>query len=268
MKALMIAPPTIKTQVLVESDIWTKISQLEGCLESLLRGEGGDISVPDSPGRDVQIKVMRELPPRPGLSLKAGQARLLHDLASIELQAMELGVRTLAEFPEAPSAFREELAEITLDESRHLRLCLQGLQELGFEWGHVPVHVGLWQAVSREDSLLDRILIVHRYLEGSGLDASDAILRRLSGVEAHESRPAIEVIRRDEVGHVQFGSRWYKALARASGVDPCEDFCRRLSDLTSRLPRRMEAIQPELRRVVGFADAEIDALEALRRSRL
>jgi uncharacterized ferritin-like protein (DUF455 family) len=115
---------------------------------------------------------------------------------------------------------------------------------------------------------LDRIFIVHRYLEGSGLDASDAILRRLSGVEAREARPAIEVIRRDEVGHVRFGSRWYARLVREAGGDPIDDFCRRLSVLTERLPRRMEALQVDLRKSVGFDEREIAALEELRRSRL
>src|SRR4051812_47649817 len=190
-----------QTQVLVETSVRCKLEQVDACLERLLRGS--TITVPSEPGRDVQIRPIRELPPKKGLSFREGQARLLHDLASIELQAMELGLRTLAEFPEAPKAFREELAQVTFEESRHLRLCLEGMLELEMPWGSFPTHLGLWQSVSADDSLLDRILIVHRYLEGSGLDASDTLLRRLSGVKGSVAVRAVEVIRREEVGHVQ-----------------------------------------------------------------
>ena len=123
-----------------------------------------------------------QLPAKKGLSFKEGQARLLHDLASIELQAMELCLRSLYEYPDAPVAFREQLATIALGEGNHLQLCLNGIETLGFAWGDWPVHVALWHSTANSDSLLDRILIVHRYLEGSGLDAGDTLLRRLSGV--------------------------------------------------------------------------------------
>src|SRR5690606_22563209 len=130
---------------------------------------------PLQPARDVEVKRLGAHPPKKGLSEKQGRARLGHDLASIELQAFELGVRTLQEFPEAPRAFREELLNVTLEEAKHLRLCLQALDHLGFHFGFWPTHLTLWECVSAEDSLLDRIVIVHRYLEGSGLDASDSL---------------------------------------------------------------------------------------------
>ncbi|MGZ6480488.1 MAG: DUF455 family protein, partial [Bdellovibrionales bacterium] len=192
---MMAQDPPAK-QVLVEAQVLRKLDFLEGHLHNLLRGEAA--LVPQVPGRDVQILPIRELPAKKGLSTREGQARLLHDLASIELQAMELGVRSLIEFPDAPRAFREELAQVTLEEGKHLRLCVEGLEALGFPWGSFAAHNGLWTCVSAEDSLLDRIVIVHRYLEGSGLDASNTILRRLAGVRAVEALKAVEVISRDE----------------------------------------------------------------------
>src|SRR5688572_7772101 len=107
----MNAVPPIKTQVLIEPNVFAKLAALPEVLAGLLRGESQ--AVPMNPGRDVQIFPINKLPPKKGLSTREGQARLLHDLASIELQAMELGVRTLAEYPEAPARFRVELAEIT-----------------------------------------------------------------------------------------------------------------------------------------------------------
>ncbi|MGZ3691066.1 MAG: DUF455 family protein, partial [Pseudobdellovibrio sp.] len=84
--------------------------------------------VPEVPGRDAQVLEFKAHPPKKGFSTKEGQARMLHDLASIELQAMELGLRTLAEFPEAPQEFKEKLWGITLSESEHLEMCLTEIQ--------------------------------------------------------------------------------------------------------------------------------------------
>lgn len=251
-----------KKQVLLEREALAKLAALDGNLHGLL--EGGDWALPNLPGRDVQILALRDLPPKKGLSTREGQARLVHDLASIELQAMELGLRTLIEFPNAPRAFREELAEVTRDEGRHFKLCLEALDDLEMPWGSFPTHITLWSAVDSSDSLLDRILIVHRYLEGSGLDATDTIMRRLSGVPAREALSAVEVISRDEMGHVQFGSRWYHNILKEEGLSSADDFEPRLMRLFKNIPRRVEPISRSLRLQAGFLDSEIDTLEAVR----
>lgn len=259
----MIASPNPKTQVLVEPNVSAKLEDIRVCVEWLL--SGGTVEVPQNPGRDIQILPLRQLPPKPGLGSREGQGRLVHDLASIELQAMELGVRTLAEFPEAPRKFREELGQITIEEGQHLLLCLNALQSLAMKWGDFPTHLGLWQAVDRENSLLDRILIVHRYLEGAGLDASETILRRLSGAQAPpDVQKAVEIIRRDEMAHVQFGSHWYHIVAKGEGLNPEVDFASRMERLSKRLPRRREPVSAELRRAAGFTPIEIAVVRKMR----
>lgn len=222
------------------------------------------IKVDFTPGRDLEVLRPKELPDKPSLATTAGQARLMHDLASIELQAMELGVRTLIEFPEAPLHFREELAEITLGEGRHFKLCIDVLDELGLPWGSFPTHMALWNSTTPSDSLLDRILIVHRYLEGSGLDASEGILRKLNGVESKLAKPVVETILREEVDHVAFGSRWYHQMCGEQKLDSTEDFKTRFVKLKNQIPRRMERISRPLRKKAGFTDGEIDFLESWR----
>lgn len=259
----MIARETPKTQVLVEPNVKRKLEALDETLESLLRGESQ--VVPYTPGRDVQILPIKALPPKKGFSFREGQARLLHDLASIELQAMELGLRTLIEFPEAPREFRQRLAEITAEEGQHLHLCLKAMEDLELPWGSFPTHIGLWESVDVSDSLLDRIAIVHRYLEGSGLDASDTIIRRLSGTtNASAAENAVRVIRCDEMAHVQFGSQWYHELANREGLDASQDFADRIERLFHRIPRRLEPIVASTRHEAGFTDIEIGALNRLR----
>jgi uncharacterized ferritin-like protein (DUF455 family) len=246
-------------------NVWEKIKNIQKSCELAL--QGGDLSVPLWPARDAQVLDSKLHPPKIGFSQREGQARMLHDLASIELQAMELGLRTLIEFPDAPQGFREELLAVTVSEGEHLRLCLDGIEDLGFSWGHWPVHCALWDAVSAEDSLLDRILIVHRYLEGSGLDAGDQLIRRLDGVEsATSTKKIVQQINYEEIGHVDFGSRWYREICRLEKIDPQDDFPARIEALRSKLPKRMEKLNHDLRRRAGFTEEELRHCEALRES--
>lgn len=213
-------------------------------------------------GRDIRVVPTAQLPPKLGLGSKEGQGRLLHDLASIELQAMELGARTLFEFPEAPAEFRKELAIVVESESQHLQLCLNELDSLGYQWGDWDVRLALWDTVSDQDSLIERVLIVHRYLEGSGLDAGESIMRRLLGVASKSVRRAVGVIVEEEVEHVLFGSRWYHKLCAENCLDPEAEFSRLCYQLSQRAPRR-EKISLDLRRRAGFTEFELEELEKL-----
>lgn len=226
------------------------------------------INFPAQPARDALVLDFKYHPPKKGFSTKEGQARMLHDLASIELQAMELALRSLIEFPEATDQFKEELFELTLSESRHLEMCLNEIQNLGYKWGDWPINCGLWSAVSPEDSLLDRILIVHRYLEGSGLDAGDMLLKRLAGVDATNVSLAVKIINDEEIGHVQFGSRWYKKLCLQQDLDPELDFITRMNRFRNQLPKRINQINHDLRLQSGFTPQEISYLEELRLSNI
>jgi uncharacterized ferritin-like protein (DUF455 family) len=145
-------------------------------------------------------------------------------------------------------------------------MCLTEISVLGFKWGDWPVNSGLWRAVSPEDSLLDRVLIVHRYLEGSGLDAGDTLIKRLAGVDAKPVQKAVQIINDEEVGHVLFGSEWYIRFCKIEKLDPGEDFKTRMNRLRGILPRRINPINHDLRKKSGFSPDEINYLEDLRQS--
>ncbi len=216
--------------------------------------------------RNVKVVSASELPPKKGLSLTEAQARLLHDLTSIEMQAMELCFRTLIEFPDAPVQFREELSRILLSEADHLELCLDGLEHFQKPWGSWPVHIALWQSCTSTDSLIDRVLIVHRYLEGSGLDAGDTILQKLMSQPRSPVETILRTIVREEIGHVQFGTRWYRELCKLENIDPQNDFAQRTEKLRFQVPKRMEKLSWELRKTGGFTEAELEFLESYRDS--
>ncbi len=246
------------------ANIWEKLEALPRAVEMALGKR--KLEVPLLPKRDCLVLDPEFHGEKKGLSTFEGQARRLHDLASIELQACELALRSLIEFPEAPAEFREELRRLTLDEARHCQMCLEGLESMGFPWGTWPVHLILWKATSAQDTILDRILIVHRYLEGSGLDAGETLMMKLKGVHQSRIEKIVKVIFEEEIGHVSFGSKWYRELSLIEGLDPSEDFPLRIKKLREILPKRIEKISIEKRKLAGFSDSEISVLQDLRQS--
>lgn len=244
--------------------IWDKIKNIEQDCDFAMNLTSPWL-MPFEPARDAQVLHPKEHPPKKGFSTAEGQARMLHDLASIELQAMELALRSLAEYPDAPEGFREELHALTISEAQHLTMCLEGIEALGFKWGDWPVHLGLWRAVAIEDTLLDRILIVHRYLEGSGLDAGDTLIRRLEGTAGKNTiQKIVKQINFEEIGHVDFGSRWYREICRREKRDAAVDFPQRMDALRLRLPKRVEPVNHDLRLKAGFSEEEILYFQNLR----
>lgn len=250
-------------QILNEPSVFQKISLLRQHANSILE-TNVSFEIKELPQRDAEVLETKFHPPKKGFSTAEGQARMLHDLASIELQAMELGLRTLSEFSQAPDQFREDLLKITLSEADHLEMCLIEIDRLGFQWGHWPIHLNLWKATSVEDSLLDRILIVHRYLEGSGLDAGDTLFRRLELIDTPSVKKAVHQITADEVGHVVFGSAWYRQICLNEGLNPGVDYFTRMDRLLKTLPRRFEPLAVELRKKAGFTDEELIYLQQIR----
>lgn len=249
-------------QVFLIADPEQKIQSLETDLEFFKDGLMV-AQVPEAPSRSAQVTEQFR-GPKEKISTRIGQARLLHDLANIEMQAMELALRTYVEYPQAPPTFRSELAELAREEARHLKMCLSALRDLDIQFGHWPIHLQLWRTVDTSDSLLDRILIVHRYLEGCGLDSGCQILQRLRSCQAHAIQKVVQVIHQDEVLHVEMGSRWYRQICKDQGLDPVMDFPERMQKLHSRLPKRLDPTDLASRNSAGFTDQEILYLDHLK----
>lgn len=247
-----------------EPDVYKKLENIATSVDHALEGHGE--AVPMDPARTISIIPIGQFPPRPGLQSPQGQIRLLHDLANIELQAMELGLRTLIEFPNSPIAFREQLGKIVLEEASHLKLCLNLIEELGGRWGDWPIHLGLWSAVATSDTLLERVFIVHRYLESSGLDAGERLMERLSGVRDKRMDRVVRKIVDDEIAHVAFGSQWYFEFCRLHNVDAFSFYQEATRVLVGQHPRK-EYISEILRQKAGYSRREIEELLRVRSER-
>ena len=181
------------------------------------------IAVPDRPARLPKPALVhpRDVPKRKIGSGIPGRVALLHALAHIELNAIDLACDMLARFAHAmPRAFAEDWLHVAADEAEHFALLSGRLNALGAAYGDLPAHDGLWQAASKTaHDLLARLAVVPMVLEARGLDVTPAMIQKLDRIGDAESAAILRRIYADEVGHVASGVRWFEERCAAQGVD-------------------------------------------------
>ncbi|HZT17906.1 MAG TPA: ferritin-like domain-containing protein [Dongiaceae bacterium] len=185
----------------------------------------GEADPPDRPARPARPLLLpaAEMPKRktgPGLP---GRVALLHALAHIELNAVDLAWDLIARFgsPDLPRAFLDDWVGVAEEEARHFQLLSARLAELGAAYGDLPAHDGLWQAaLTTRDDLLARLAIAPLVLEARGLDVTPGMIASLRRHGDAESAAALEVIYREEIGHVAAGRRWFEWLSARRGLVP------------------------------------------------
>lgn len=188
----------------------------------------GRVPPPDRPARPdrPELRPPRDMPKRstgPG----KGRAGLLHALAHIELNAIDLGWDIIARFAaeDPPRAFFDDWVRVAVDEAHHFELLERELAALDCPYGTLPAHDGLWQAATQTaDSLAARLAIVPCTHEARGLDTTPATLERLRAQGETALAEALEVIYRDEITHVRAGTRWLTWLAERDGLAPATVF--------------------------------------------
>ena len=180
---------------------------------------------PDRPARPEEpaLKAPRELAKRKITQAPAGRIALLHALAHIELNAIDLAWDIMARFPTAalPQAFYDDWLQVAEEEAKHYSLLAERLAALGSRYGALPAHDGLWQAAQDTGhDLLARLAVVPLVLEARGLDVTPAMIDRLKTVGDEESAAVLEVIYHDEIGHVAIGHRWFLWACRSRKLAP------------------------------------------------
>ncbi|TEA70373.1 ferritin-like domain-containing protein [Allopusillimonas ginsengisoli] len=188
-----------------------------------------------------------------------GRAALIHSLCHIEFNAINLALDVLWRFPGMPDAFYRDWAKVAREEGLHFELLCAHLQAMGYAYGDMPAHDGLWEMAERtREDLLARLALVPRTLEARGLDASPIVRDKLSGAGDEAAAAIIDIILRDEIGHVATGNRWYRHLCTQRGLDPIASF--RMLAERYRAPRLRGPFNLPARRAAGFSDEELDAL--------
>jgi uncharacterized ferritin-like protein (DUF455 family) len=161
----------------------------------------------------------------------AGRIALLHALAHIELNAIDLGWDIVVRFAgEAlPRTFFDDWVGVVCEEALHFQLLARRLTDFGACYGDLPAHDGLWEsAAATADDLLARLAVVPLVLEARGLDVTPEMVARLERVGDPQSAAVLRRIYCDEIGHVAVGVRWFDWLCRLRGLVPAEVFCERV----------------------------------------
>jgi uncharacterized ferritin-like protein (DUF455 family) len=193
------------------------------------RIEPGAAEPPDRPARPEKPLLLppREMPKRKAGQSLAGRIALLHALAHIELNAIDLAWDLIARFagPWLPRSFFDAWVEVGAQEAAHFELLSARLAELGAAYGDLSAHDGLWQAAleTRHD-LLARLAIAPLVLEARGLDVTPVMIANLRRHGDEASAAVLEVIYREEIGHVAAGKRWFDWLAGERDLEPAAAF--------------------------------------------
>ena len=217
-----------------------------------------DRSVPGRPSRPRLVAANR-LPRRDAQSA-AGRAALLHSIAHIEFNAIGLALDAIWRFRRMPSEYYFDWRQVALEETRHFSMLAGHLDSLGHAYGDFDAHDGLWEmAACTEGDVLERMALVPRRLEARGLDASPQVRAKLVRAGDHAAAAILDVILRDEIGHVAIGNRWFHWLCHQRQLDPVVTDL----DVAARhgIAESRGALNLAARRAAGFSEEELRALQ-------
>lgn len=220
---------------------------------------------PDLPGRPARpelrhhTEVARRSPATP-----EGRAVLIHAIAHIEFNAINLALDAVWRFDGMPVRYYHDWLQVAAEEARHFRLLREHLRRhLGRDYGDYPAHQGLWTMCEKTaHDIVARMALVPRTLEARGLDATPQIQRKLRNVGTPDALAAVDIldiIVREEVGHVAIGNHWYRWLCERDGLQPEALY----QELTVRYeaPRLKPPFNERARRAAGFTEAELAWLQ-------
>lgn len=212
------------------------------------------------PGRPARPRLVRpgQVPPRDAAT-PAGHAALLHAVAHIEFNAINLALDAVWRFTDMPNRYYLDWAQVAVEEAMHFALLRARLQSVGHDYGDFDGHDGLWEMARKTASdVLARMALVPRMLEARGLDASPQVRAKFVRIGDTASAAVIDRILHDEIGHVAVGNRWFRHLCSERGLDPITAF----DDLVRQhaAPRLRGPFNLEARRAAGFEEAELARL--------
>ena len=215
------------------------------------------IAIPGRPDRP------RLVPPRlvasRGIGSPEGRAALVHAVAHIEFNAINLACDAVYRFRGLPAEFYADWIAVAADEARHFAMLQQRLTQLGSHYGALDAHDGLWQmAVATAHDALVRMALVPRVLEARGLDVTPGMIERLRSAGDSKTVDCLETILSEEIAHVAAGTHWFRYLCEQRGLDPDATFLA-LIDLHARGIVRAP-FNESARQRAGFTPTEIDAL--------
>jgi len=253
-------------QCLVETDPAAKTAGVAALAQAhaagTLRVDGGAVfretaSIPGRPARPALVPP--RLVGRRSMATVEGRAMLVHALAHIEFNAVNLALDAVWRFPGMPQDYYTDWLRVAAEEALHFTLLARHLETLGHAYGDFSGHDSLWEMVAKTSGdALARMALVPRTMEARGLDAIPPLRAKLAQAGDAAAAAILDILLRDEVGHVEIGNRWYFYLCGLRGLEPVATY----DDLTVRYkaPVLKGPFNIEGRRAAGFTEAELARL--------
>lgn len=265
----MARPPELRAhalQCLLETDPGTKTAAIAAMAQSWLAG-GWDVdttgmpevtgAIPGRPERPVLVPP--RLVGRRSMVTQEGRAMLIHSLAHIEFNAVNLALDALWRFPDMPAEYYADWLRVAAEEAIHFSMLVAHLKVLGHAYGDFPAHDSLWEMVEKtRGDVVARMALVPRTLEARGLDAIPPLRAKIAQAGDMDAARILDRILQDEVGHVEIGNRWYNYLCQQRGLEPRATY----DELAARYeaPVLKGPFNIEARRRAGFTEAELTDL--------
>jgi uncharacterized ferritin-like protein (DUF455 family) len=231
----------------------TQVSSLQ-CQNAFIPDEELIPGFPDKPELVPPLAVKKR-----AMHTIEGRAVAIHALAHIEFNAINLALDAIWRFSNMPTKFYRDWLLVAKEESEHFDLLQGHLAELGYFYGDFTAHNSLWEMVDKTKlDVLARMALVPRTMEARGLDAVPMIRDRFLQVKDMRMVEILDIILRDEIGHVEIGNYWFNYLCQARRLDPMrafKDLCKQYKAPILRGPFNIDA-----RKLAGFTDEELTHL--------
>jgi uncharacterized ferritin-like protein (DUF455 family) len=251
---------------LVECDAMRKAAGVRRLAQAWGAGELGlDAAavlntMPVAPGHPAKPELVSPLTvKRRAMNTPEGRAAMIHALVHIEFNAINLALDALWRFEGMPREYYADWLQVADEEALHFTLLAEHLQTQGYAYGDFSAHNGLWDmAVRSQHDVLVRMALLPRTMEARGLDVTPGTKAKL--VQAGDSAvgPILDIVMRDEIGHVAIGNRWFNYLCAQRGLEPAATYAALLVEYNAAL--RRGPFNLAARRAAGFSEQELTEL--------
>ncbi len=212
------------------------------------------------PGRPVKPELVdpRDVPRRNFTTLK-GRLTLVHAIAHIEFNAINLALDAVYRFQNMPEQYYLDWCRVAAEEAQHFTMLSDYLEEHGMSYGDLSAHNGLWEmAVKTDADVLARMALVPRVLEARGLDVTPTMIEKLKSTGDTALIAILQKIFDEEIGHVKIGSFWYKTLCKERGLEPEDTFLQLIEEFME--GAKFGPFETEARLEAGFSKVELQRL--------
>jgi uncharacterized ferritin-like protein (DUF455 family) len=209
------------------------------------------------PGRPVKPALVSPLEVgKRSMRTEEGRAALIHALAHIEFNAINLALDAIWRFDGMPESYYQNWLKVAAEESYHFSLLNMRLQTMGYTYGDFTGHNSLWEMVDRtKNDVLARMALVPRTMEARGLDATPSTRNKFAQVGDFKMAEILDAILHDEIGHVAIGNVWYNWLCNERNLEPIATFKNLCVEYSA--PKLKPPFNLEARRQAGFSEAEL-----------